>query len=404
MHARVLSRLVVVALAIVVGGCRSEHHYRPRHPHPGATTTHPARPSAGTAQDSGTLTARGGTATIAWQRVRSPADVPPPPPPGSYRLHLIDVGTGLAILVQGHDFALLYDGGSNDRDEHPLRVVAYLAAALGSSGDDLCVAPGQPAPRARVPLAHVVLSHPHFDHASALDLVVHCYDVGDFWDAGRVNEAAFYRDLIAAIARAAATTYHTAADVPPDHAVDVKGTRARIAHWQRFSEGDTVALDAGARFTILHADGKRVPDPNQNSIVLALTLGGARVLLVGDAGSGERRDPSYGLGETEQFLVDHHAGELASDVLQVGHHGSKTSSRAAFVAAVHPQLALISSGPKVYGHTVLPDREIVDALQAGGARVIRTDTHDGGCPDVIRIGGDDGPGGCDTVVFTITPR
>jgi hypothetical protein len=55
-------------------------------------------------------------------------------------VHLIDVGTGLSILVQGHTFNLLYDGGSNDdfagisgghdRD----RLIAYLFAALGPSG------------------------------------------------------------------------------------------------------------------------------------------------------------------------------------------------------------------------------------------------------------------------------
>src|SRR5688572_19686570 len=87
-----------------------------------------------------------GTASFTWSRVVTAADVPPPPAPGTYRVHLIDVGTGLAVLVQGADFALLYDAGTNDREERPLRVLAYLAAALGSSGDDLCVEPGAPMP------------------------------------------------------------------------------------------------------------------------------------------------------------------------------------------------------------------------------------------------------------------
>src|SRR5437899_2885786 len=33
---------------------------------------------------------------------------------GTYRMHLIDLGTGLSVLVQGHAFNLLFDGGSND--------------------------------------------------------------------------------------------------------------------------------------------------------------------------------------------------------------------------------------------------------------------------------------------------
>ena len=66
---------------------------------------------------------------ITWQRVQTARDVPPPPTPGSYQIHLIDVGTGLAVLVRGEDFAMLFDGGSNDRDENPSRVAAYRRSA-----------------------------------------------------------------------------------------------------------------------------------------------------------------------------------------------------------------------------------------------------------------------------------
>ena len=81
----------------------------------------------------------------------------------------------------------------------PMRVAAYLAATLGPSGDDLCGAPAAEKKR----IDHVVLSHPHLDHASALDLVLHCYDVAQFWDSGRVNDTVFYRELLSGIAQAA---------------------------------------------------------------------------------------------------------------------------------------------------------------------------------------------------------
>ena len=62
--------------------------------------------------------------------------------------------------------------------------------ALGPSGDDLCVPKtARRAERRACTLDHVVLSHPHLDHGSALDLVVHCYDVKNVWDSGRVNDA-----------------------------------------------------------------------------------------------------------------------------------------------------------------------------------------------------------------------
>jgi competence protein ComEC len=321
-----------------------------------------------------------------------------PPPPGTYRVHLIDVGTGLSILVQGADFNLLYDAGSNDRDENPARVLAYLAQAIGASGDDLC---GQPSDHKKT-IDDVVLSHPHFDHASALDLVVHCYDVHDVYDAGRINDAVFYRAFLESVSKSTAS-YHTAASVPSDHVVGVKGTEITLPKWERFSEEDVVNLGAGAKFTILHAESKKLPDPNQNSVVIAVELGTARLLLVGDAESGERRDPSYPPGDVEEFLIDHHAKEIRADILQVGHHGSKTSSRRAFLEAVKPRLALVSSGPKVYGHTVLPDAAVIDELTHEGITVLRTDEHDQSCPVTHRLGPEDGPGGCDSYVITIAP-
>ncbi len=344
----------------------------------------------------------GATERVSWMRVVHAADVPPAPTPGTYRVHLIDVGTGLAVLVQGADFALLYDAGTNDADEKPLRVVAYLAAALGPSGDDQCVEPGTPAPTTRRSITHVVLSHPHQDHASALELVLHCYDVADVWDAGRVHDRVFYRELLAGIA-ASAAQYHTAASVPEDHAVSVKGLTITLPRWQRFSEGDTVPLGEAAAFTILHAEPKATGDPNQSSVVLAVQLGATRLLLVGDAESGPRKDPTYPVGDVEEHLIDHHAGAIRADILQVGHHGSITSSRRTFLEAVRPRLALVSSGPKRYSGRKLPDPEVLDELGRIGATVLRTDEHDEACPETGRIGGDHGPGGCDTWVITIRP-
>ncbi len=343
----------------------------------------------------------GGTGNITWVHASTAAEVPSTPPaPGTFRLHLIDVGTGLAVLIQGADFAFLYDAGTNDREEKPSRVIAYLTAALGPSGDDLC---GAAAPGTRRTIENVMLSHPHFDHASALDLVLHCYEVHQFWDSGRVNDTVFYRELLAAIGAATGLTYHTAIDVPASHEVVVKGMTIQIPTWTTFHEGDEVVLGEGAKFTILHAEGKPLKDPNQNSVVIAVQLGTTRVLLVGDAESGDRRDPSYPVGDVEEFLVNEHAKDIRADILQVGHHGSKTSSRREFLATVRPSLALISSGPKKYGKTTLPDHEVLEELKAQGATMLRTDINDDTCPTSGKIGGDGGPGGCDSWVITIRP-
>lgn len=315
---------------------------------------------------------------------------------------MIDVGTGLAILIQGPDFSLLYDAGTNDRDEKPLRVVSYLASVLGASGDDQCVEPGAQAPTTRRAIDHVVLSHPHLDHASALELVLHCYDVKQVWDSGRINEAVFYREFLAAVGKSTAV-YRTAATVPERKDVTVKGFTITIPTWERFSEGDAVTLGEGARFTILHANPNGGSDMNQSSVVLAVELGRVTMLLVGDAESGPRKDPSYPVGDVEEFLIEHHLAAIRADILQVGHHGSMTSSRRGFLDAVKPSIALVSAGPKKYGTRTLPDVEVLDALKAVGATVLRTDEHDAGCPIAGRIGGDKGPGGCDSWVITIDP-
>ncbi|MCL4227089.1 MAG: MBL fold metallo-hydrolase [Myxococcales bacterium] len=394
-----------IALALLVlAGCPAPRAAPPAtpSPRPDAPPAPPDAPDAPSAP------------AIAWTRVETAADLPgAPPAAGTWRIHLIDVGTGLAILVEGADFTLLYDAGTNDPDEKPARVLAYLGAALGPSGpapggaaaaaDPTCAATGAAA-GARRRVDHVVLSHPHLDHASALDEVVRCYQVGTLWDAGRINHAVFYRDLLLTVAATTGTHYRTAAPPPADRTLTVKGVAVTIppaVPWQSFSEGDEVALGAGARMTILHAEPKGHADPNGNSIVIAVDLGAARLLLTGDAESGPRADPSAPLGDVEQHLVERFAPQLDADILQVGHHGSKTSSRRAFLAAVTPSLALVSAGPRSYKGTRLPDPEVLAALEDAGATVLRTDLRDGACPLVERLGPGKGPGGCDSWLITV---
>jgi competence protein ComEC len=84
------------------------------------------------------------------------------------------------------------------------------------------------------------------------------------------------------------------------------------------------------------------------------------VLLTGDA---ER--------DVEGRLAARLGGHLRADVLKVGHHGSATSTTGPFLNAVSPRIALVSVGAgNRYGH---PSPEVLEALQARGTQVIRTD-------------------------------
>ena len=77
-------------------------------------------------------------------------------------------------------------------------------------------------------------------------------------------------------------------------------------------------------------------------------------------------------------MIDHYPLEVDAHILQVGHHGSKTSTRAQFLDAVDPQWALIGAGNYTYGEVVLPDCEVVASLEAkvGASHVLRTDARD----------------------------
>ncbi len=101
------------------------------------------------------------------------------------------------------------------------------------------------------------------------------------------------------------------------------------------------------------------PDDKQNeaSCVMALTYGKRRFLFTGDAGF-----------ETESKLK---SALIDCDVLKVGHHGSKYSTDAAFLARVSPAIAVISVGKNnTYGH---PAPETLKRLTAAGAKTVRTD-------------------------------
>jgi competence protein ComEC len=138
--------------------------------------------------------------------------------------------------------------------------------------------------------------------------------------------------------------------------------RASSVQWQRAHPGDSIRID-GVTIGFLAPDSAwtaSLTDPNLASTVAVIHVGRVRFLLVGDA---ERAE--------EDWLLARGAEQLRADVLKVGHHGSATSSSAAFLDAVRPRLALVSVGAgNTYGH---PSADVLRALSSRGAQVLRTD-------------------------------
>lgn len=114
-------------------------------------------------------------------------------------------------------------------------------------------------------------------------------------------------------------------------------------------------------------------DPNNNSLVLRVSIGGRAVLLTGDA-EGE---------EQSTLLAEYGRGALRADVIKLAHHGSGYQN-ADFLNAVGAAAALVSVGAgNRYGH---PSEALLARLRRSSTRVMRTDL-DGDVAVVVTGGG-----------------
>lgn len=330
---------------------------------------------------------RKGFVSKSWTVVLSPA------PAGDFTIHTVDVGTGLAVFVEGPGFTLVYDGGSNDDRStgRSNRFLAYLRSVR---------------PNLRV-IDHVILSHAHRDHLELLPDLFAAYQVRHVWDSGAVNATCGYRKFLLAVMAEPGVSYHDGIDSFAERTVPFPGCGQPVVVRQAAKIPTTpVALGPATRMAFLHVDATRHHSPNDNSLVVRLDLGSVRVLLTGDAEAGERLPPSAPTraGSLEAKLLACCLAALRADILFAGHHGSMTSSRSAFVDAVKPDTMIISSGPFPYQGRVLPDKDVVDFLQSRGT-VLRTDLNDLACrTSLAKIGTDNDakPGGCDNILITIT--
>ena len=240
---------------------------------------------------------------------------------GVPELHMLDVGQGDALAIRTSrgrwiaiDAGRSWSGGDAGRNT----VAPYLAHRGGE-------------------LALFVLSHPHSDHVGGAASLFSMLHPGRFLDPGYVGSASPYRAALAA-------------------------ARADGIPWQRVRPGDSLVVD-DIVLTALAPDSAwaaALDDANLASTVLIARVGSTRILFTGDAE-----------GPEEDWLLTHAADALHADVLKVGHHGSATSTTAAFLAAVRPQVALVSVGAhNAYGH---PSTAVMESLRAANVATLRTD-------------------------------
>ncbi len=230
---------------------------------------------------------------------------------GGLEVIFVSVGQGDAALLRLPDgSAVLVDGGgAPDGGADPgARDVVPLLRDLGVRR-----------------LAAVFASHPHPDHVLGLSAVAAAFPVDLVFSNGDAGVGAPH-DVLAAL--------HPTPLAPGDG-------------WER----------AGVRFDVL-GGSREALFSNDASLVLRVSYRDTSFLFAGDV---------EGAGEAAALA----RGGLAADVVKVPHHGSRTSSSAAFAAAVRPRLAVVSLGlGNRYG---FPHEEALARWRAVGALVLRTD-------------------------------
>ncbi|MBI4919772.1 MBL fold metallo-hydrolase [Candidatus Azambacteria bacterium] len=243
----------------------------------------------------------------------------------------LDVGQGDAILIKTpKGQTMLIDGGPGNK------VLEKLGKYLSPIKKRIDV---------------ILLTHPHADHVAGLIEILRRYDIGLVILNGADLKTDNYNQFLTAVRD--------------------NGAEVLIA-----SAGDAVHFDENAEFDIISPDensGGRVfngksegfgangNDVNDTSIVGKLIYGDFSILFTGDA--------TFKI--ENRLLV--YGDNLKSDILKVGHHGSKYSSSLSFLKAVSPKAAIVEVGAKNrYGH---PSPATLSRFKMFNMNIFRTDRN-----------------------------
>jgi len=230
---------------------------------------------------------------------------------------MLDVGQGDALFVESPaGTQVLIDSGP------PGRVISQLSRVLSPFDRRIDA---------------VIITNPDQDHIAGFLDVLKIYKIDTVFEPGTINDSNTYKNFKAKVKEK---------NIP------------NIL----LKRGMTLDMGGGVVIEVLFPDRDvSTWSTNDGSIIARLSYGDTSIMLTGDATS-----------ETERIVLKENAAEfLQSDILKVGHHGSRTSTSKEFVKAVAPKYALISDGKNnTYGH---PHEETLKILGELGVKVFRTD-------------------------------
>ncbi|SES05103.1 MBL fold metallo-hydrolase [Salisediminibacterium halotolerans] len=181
----------------------------------------------------------------------------------------------------------------------------------------------------------MITSHPHADHIGGVDQIMDAgITVHELWMSGEETDT---------------DTFERALDAAETHDVDLIEPRT----------GDEFTFGP-LELEVVNPD-RLTGDLHESSLAVRFDYGDVSLLFTGDA------------EDTAEARMAEKGEAVDADILQLGHHGSATSTTAPFLDAVDPSTAIYSAGEgNTYGH---PHAEVIDRVKEAGIDLYGTDAH-----------------------------